>query len=132
MWWAHVPTLHLRFSCRFARSLVVFFKPLTGSKVVGQAVANERPEIETLTSVSSKCKEQVLGSTRFFNFFVGSFTEDHPLSSLAVVFRKSKEREIWSIMSAISPNSHSTLLYHGNGLSKSTEDEKNLTEIFRD
>ena len=37
-----------------------------------------------------------------FEFFVGSFTEDHPLSSPAVVFGKSKESEIWSILSAIS------------------------------
>ena len=39
---------------------------------------------------------------KVFEFFVGSFTEDHPVSSLAVVFGKSKESEIWSILSAIS------------------------------
>ena len=69
---------------------------------------------------------------KVFEFIVSSFTEDNPLSWTAVVFRKSEEREIWSIMSAISADSHGTKLYHGNRLSKSTEDKKSLTEIFLD
>ena len=46
--------------------------------------------------------------------FVSTFTERDPLSSPSAVFRKSKIREVRSIMSAISTNSYSTILNHGN------------------
>ena len=46
--------------------------------------------------------------------FVSSFTEHNPPSSPSVVLRKSKIREVRSIMSAISTNSYSTILNHCN------------------
>lgn len=59
-----------------------------------------------------------------FEFFVSLFTEDHPLFAPAVVFRNSKEHEIWSIISAILTNSYSSILYHANPPSKSTKYKK--------
>ena len=112
-------------------SLFMSFRSGSGCFLRAHSVKNSRARSNRLMTINRKFHIRFLkvqGTdpwiNKVFEFFVGSFTEDHSLSSPAVVFRKSKEREIWPIMSAISANSHSTILYHCNRPSKSREDKK--------
>ena len=122
-------TLHL--------SLFMSFRPGTGCFLRAHRVKNSRESSNRLTTTNRNFhirSLKVQGTDPWINkvldSFVSSFTEDHPLSSPPVVFRKSKEREIWCIMSAISANSHSTILYHGNSYRKEQRTNKISLKSF--
>ena len=116
------------------------FRSGTGSFLRAHRVKNSRASSNRLTTINRNFHicflKRVQGTDpwikKVFEFFVGSFTEDHPLSSPAVVFGKSKQREIWSILSAISQTATAQYFTRAIAYRKVQRTKKNLTEIFRE